>query len=105
MDKIHKNVCSKNLLVGSLLGDLNLQYTGRGFRIRILQHFKHEDWVYFLSKNLGYNGSDVLYDKYNRAYFNTFSSSHLNEIGFLFYPYATVIKSGPKKVLMKLKSG
>jgi len=69
MDKMDKNVCSKNLLVGSLLGDLSLQHTGRGFRIRILQHFKHEDWVYFLSKNLVYTGSNVLYNKYNTGLF------------------------------------
>jgi len=39
-----KNIISKNILLGSLLGDLNLQYMGLNWRGRAIQHKKHEDW-------------------------------------------------------------
>lgn len=90
-------LCSKNLLVGSLLGDLNLQYMGKGWRVRAIQNIKHEDWVLFLSENLTYSNSGLLYDKYNRVYFNSFSQVDLNEVGFAFYPEANVLKVGLKK--------
>jgi hypothetical protein len=96
-----KNVISKNILVGSLLGDLNLQYMGLNWRIRAIQHRKHEDWLKTVHFHLEPDSMRALkYDRYNRVWFNTLAldSNELNSIGFKFYPFATALSSGRKVV-------
>jgi hypothetical protein len=100
--RVGSNLVSRNMLVGSLLGDLNMQYMGASWRIRALQHIKHEDWLRILHFHLEPNNLVRFpkYDKYNRIWFNTLTinSVELNNLGFKFYPYATPISVGRKVV-------
>ncbi len=103
---LKRNIISKNILIGSLLGDLNLQYMGLNWRIRAIQHKKHEDWLRTVHFHLEPDPTRVLkYDRYNRVWFNTLTldSYELGSIGFKFYPFATALSSGRKVVPSDIK--
>src|ERR1700755_1039953 len=94
-----KSIISRNILVGSLLGDLSLQYMGLNWRIRGLQHKNHEDWLKTVHSHLEPDPTRMLkYDHYNRVWFNTLAlnSDQLNTIGFKFYPFANPTSVGRK---------
>lgn len=93
------NQHQKDLLIGTLLGDGNLQTesNGRNWRYRALHTNEHKQYVdhkYEVLKPLC--GSPPIYGKiydkrtnkyYERMYFNTLSSSLLNDYAKLFYKF------------------
>jgi len=95
----------KEVLIGILLGDANLQTfnQGRTFRLRYIQSLKHKDYllnVYNVFKNLVSTEPKIYFDGSNyKIYFNTLTFSCFRFYGQQFY------KEGKKcvpKILSKL---
>jgi recombination protein RecA len=108
----------KDVIVGSLLGDGNLQTEtqGRTWRYRALQHDKHLEYLeykYNVLKDLCSTGiihSKILDDRtgkvYKRNYFNTQVHECLRHYGNIFYTYDTnlnkFVKDVPKTIAQVL---
>lgn len=106
----------KDLLVGTLLGDGNLQTAtkGRTWRYRTLHKFEHKDYLlhkYEVLKNFCSDDHEPVYDEifvdrtqqtYKRMYFNTKVADDFRHYGNLFYTLEnqsqTMIKDVPKNI-------
>ena len=91
----------KEVLIGILLGDGNLQTfnNGRTFRLRVVQSLKNKDYLihlYNIFSNLVKTEPKIMNDGlYDKIYFNTLTYSCFRFYGQQFYNYNNV-KCVPK---------
>ena len=109
------SVIQKDLIVGSLLGDGNLQTGSRGqtWRYRALQKAEHLEYLMYKYNLLqNYCGTGLIFADvpdertgkvYKRAYFNTLVNKSFRYYGNIFYTFDKKVNKFVKKVPKKIE--